>query len=41
MHQRILQKRRHEIDRQRSEIHEKLLGEIKVESAEVVLLLKS
>jgi hypothetical protein len=41
MHQRILQKRRYEIDRQRSEIHEKLLGEIKVESAEVVLLLKS
>ena len=44
INQRILQKRRHEIDLQRSEVHEKLLGDIKFSvyrPEEVVLLLKN
>jgi hypothetical protein len=43
MHQRLLQNRRHEIDHQRSEVHEKILGDIKVsvyKSEEIVLHLK-
>jgi hypothetical protein len=43
-HQRVLQKKRHEVNSQRSDIHEKLLSDIKVrvyESVEVVLHLQS
>jgi hypothetical protein len=44
MNQRVLQKRRHEIDRQRSEDHKKLLGDIKAsvyKSEAVFVLLRS